>query len=240
RLAASHLLVIMLVMSLSGFLLLSFLERYFLQAAEESLTAQAVITAQALIPGATTNRPPVDTAPAYNAVQQQQLSNLALQAQNLPAPAVDSSPHDVDLTVLTDASFQLSAQLDTRIRILDAAGVVQVDSQQAEQGADLASDPLVAQALAGQYASHTDQDRVMHVALPALIDERPVGVFYLSQPLEDVTAVLYDLRTRWLLSTGIALLFSGVAGLLLARMITRPLRQLTAAAGAVAEGRFDR
>ncbi len=240
RLTASHLLVIMLAMSLSGFLLLSFLERYFLQAAEESLTAQAVITAQALIPDATTNRPPVDTAPAYNAVQQQQVSNLALQAQNLPAAAVDPSPHDVDLAVLTDVSLQLSAQLDTRIRILDAAGVVQVDSQQAEQGVDLASDPLVAQALAGQYASHTDQDRVMHVALPALIDERPVGVIYLSQPLEDVTAVLYDLRIRWLLSTGIALLFSGVAGLLLARMITSPLRQLTTAAGAVAEGRFDR
>lgn len=240
RLTASHLLVIMLAMSLSGFLLLSFLERYFLQAAEESLTAQAVITAQALIPGATTNRPPVDAAPAYNAVQQQQVSNLALQARNLPAPAVDPSPHDVDLAILTDASFQLSAQLDTRIRILDAAGVVQVDSQQTEQSVDLAADLLVAQALAGEYASHTDEDRVMHVALPALVDERPVGVIYLSQPLRDVTAVLYDLRTRWLLSTGIALLFSGAAGLLLARMITRPLRQLTAAAGAVAEGRFDR
>ena len=240
RLTASHLLVIMLAMSLSGFLLLSFLERYFLQAAEESLTAQAVITAQALIPGATTNRPPVDAAPAYSAVQQQQASNLALQAQNLPAPAVDLSSHGVDLGVLADASFQLSAQLDTRIRILDPVGVVQVDSQQTEQGADLSADPLVAEALTGQYASHTDQDRVMHVALPALVDERPVGVIYLSQPLDDVTAVLYDLRIRWLISTGMALLFSGVAGLLLARMITRPLRQLTAAAGVVAEGRFDR
>ena len=58
RLTASHLLVIMLAMTLSGFLLLSFLERYFLQAAEESLAAQAVITAQALIPAATPTTTP--------------------------------------------------------------------------------------------------------------------------------------------------------------------------------------
>ena len=52
RLTLSHLAVIVLAMGLSGFLLLSLLERYFLQAAEESLLAQARITAQALIPGA--------------------------------------------------------------------------------------------------------------------------------------------------------------------------------------------
>ena len=44
--------VIVLAMGLSGFLLLSFLERYFLRAAEDSLLAQARITAQTLIPGA--------------------------------------------------------------------------------------------------------------------------------------------------------------------------------------------
>ena len=52
RLTLSHLVVIVLTMALSGLLLLSFLERYFLEAAEESLLAQARITAQALIPGA--------------------------------------------------------------------------------------------------------------------------------------------------------------------------------------------
>jgi signal transduction histidine kinase len=79
----------------------------------------------------------------------------------------------------------------------------------------------------------------MHLTLPALIEGRLVGVVYLSQPLRDVTAVLYDLRTRWLLSTLIALLLSGAAGLLLARAIASPLRRLTHAAGAVAQGRFD-
>jgi signal transduction histidine kinase len=75
--------------------------------------------------------------------------------------------------------------------------------------------------------------------MPALVEGRLVGVVYLSQPLADVTAVLHDLRNRWLLSTGIALLLSGAVGLLLSRAIANPLRRLTAAAGAVAQGRFD-
>jgi signal transduction histidine kinase len=266
RLTLSHLAVIVLAMGLSGFLLLSFLERYFLQAAEDSLAAQARITAQALIPGAMpewsspVSSPPVpaaeveaggagevrpeeaDLAPAYNAVQQQQLSNLSLQAENLPPPAGDPSLGSVDLTYLSDASLRLSAQLETRIRILDAGGIVLVDSRQEDQGKDLRADPLVARALAGGYASRTDQagrEAAMHLALPALVENRLVGVVYLSQPLRDVTAVLYDLRARWLMATAIALLLSAVAGLLLSGAIASPLRRLTAAAGAVARGQFD-
>jgi signal transduction histidine kinase len=41
---------------------------------------------------------------------------------------------------------------------------------------------------------------------------------------------------RWLLSTAIGLLLSAVVGLLLSRAISRPLRHLTSAAGAVARG----
>lgn len=249
RLTVSHLAVIVLAMGLSGFLLLSFLERYFLQAAQDSLLAQARITAQALIPGAMTEETWAETspgetnlAPAYNTVQQQQLGNLALQTENVTLPTDDPPLGDVDMAYLTDASLQLSAQLDTRIRILDAQGMVQVDSQQQEQGTNLRTHPLVAQALEGRYGSRTDViggESVMHVALPAIAGDRLVGVVYLSQPLRDVTAVLHDLRARWLSSTIIALFLSGALGLLLSRAISHPLRQLTAAAGAVARGQLD-
>jgi signal transduction histidine kinase len=192
-----------------------------------------------------------DLAPAYNAVQQQQVGNLALQTENLLLPADDSSLGDLDWAYLTDASLQLSTQLETRIRLLDVEGMVLVDSRPEEQGTDpaapsagqaLQTDPLVARALTGQYASRTDQadgETAMHLALPILVENRLVGVVYLSQPLDDVTAVLHDLRTRWLLATAIALLLSGLVGLLLSRAITSPLRRLTVAAGAVARGQFD-
>ena len=245
RLTFSYLAVIVLAMGLSGLLLLSSLERYFLQAMEDNLAAQARITAQALIPGAQPLGPSnVAQASAYNTIQQQRLTdNLSLQAQNV-SPPQNQSLGEVDLTYLSDASLQLSSQLDTRIRILDAYGTVLVDSQGAERGADLTTDPLVAAALQGQYASQTGSDDsrsvpAMSVALPILIESRLAGVVYLSQPLRDVTAVLHDLRTRWLLSTAVALALSGVVGLLLSGAIVRPLRRLTAAAGAVAHGQLD-
>ncbi len=242
RLIFSHLSVIIMAMGLSGFLLLTFLENYFLQAAEDSLMAQARITAQALIPGAIADESPVIIPSASNTVQQQQLSNLNLQTENVSLPSDELSSGNLDLSYLADASLQLGTQLDTRIRILDAQGVVLADSRQAEPGADLSADPLVAQALGGQYASRTNQEdgeSVMNLAFPARVEGQLVGVVYLSQPLRDVAIVLQDLRTRWVLSTAIALLLSGGVGLLLARFIANPLRRLTVAAGAVAQGRFD-
>ena len=239
RLTLSYLAVIVFAMSLSGFLLLSFLQQYFLQAAEDSLVAQAQITAQALVPGALAAGPPVDPpAAAYNAIQQQQLGNLSLQTQNVAPPAGGLPADSADLAHLADASFQLSTQLDTRIRILDLRGQVLVDSDPAGQGTNLQADPLVAEALAGRYASRTEAE-MMHVALPVLVGGRPAGLVYLSQPLRDVTLVLNDLRQRWLLATLIALLLSGAVGLLLSGAIARPLARLTEAAGAVAQGRLD-
>jgi signal transduction histidine kinase len=212
---------------------------------EGSLIAQARLTAQVLIPDAMAMGPSTETqAPVYNTVQQQRWDRISLQAENVAPPVGDLPLGDLDLAYLTDASLQLSTQLDTRIRILDVQGVVLVDSQQEEQGADLRTDPLVAQALAGQYASRTDQasrgqEAAMHLALPVLTENGLVGVVYLSQPLSDVMAVLRDVRTRWWLSMAIALFLSGVVGLLLSRAIAHPLRQLTAAAGAVAQGQLD-
>lgn len=242
RLTFSYLAVIVVAMGLSGFLLLSLLERYFLQAMEDSLVTQAQITAQALIPGAMAEGPEAEVpVSAYNTLQQQG-RNISLQTQNVAPPAGSIPLGDVDLNYLTDASLQLSSQLDTRIRILDAQGVVLVDSQQEDQGADLGDDPLVAQALQGQYASRTEQSGpapAMHLAVPVLVEESLVGAVYLSQPLRDVTVVVSDLRLRWLIATGVALLLSGVVGLLLSGAIARPVRRLTAAAGAVARGDLD-
>jgi len=237
----SHLAVILVATALSGFLLLSLVESYFLQAMEDNLAAQARITAQALIPGARLAAPAGEApASAFNTVQQQN-SSISLQAQNVAPPPAEISLGDANLSYLADASLQLSSQLETRIRILDAGGIVLVDSQQQDQSADLQGDPLVSQALAGRVASRSDpggREPTMYLAQPVLVDGKLAGVVYLSQPLRDALAVIRDLRARWLLATAAALLLSAAAGLLLAGAITRPLRRLTAAAGAVAQGQL--
>jgi signal transduction histidine kinase len=242
RLTLSHLAVILVAMVLSGFLLLSLLEQYFLQSMEDSLVTQAHITTQALIPGAIIEPLPADPPdPAFNTLQQR-TGNISLQVQNA-APTIGDVPlGSLDFASVADATLQLSTQLDTRIRILDARGMVLVDSHQEGRGADLRADPLVAQALQGQTASRTDRSgwqAAMHLALPVRVEGERVGVVYLSQALSDVTAVLRDMRIRWLLSTGMGLLLSGAVGLLLSRAIASPLRHLTVAADSVARGQLD-
>jgi len=243
RLTFTHLAVIVVAMGLSGLLLLSLLEGYFEEAMEDSLIAQARITTQALIPGAVVEGPSIDaSAAAYNTVQQQVVSNLSLQTNNVAPPDSENPLGELTLNNLTDATLQLSTQLDTRIRLVDSEGFVLVDSQQESQGEDLSKEPLVRQALAGQYASPTvlpGDAREMQIAMPVLVGDRLVGAVYLSESLKDVSAVMRDLRLRWLLATVIALGFSGVVGLLLSGAISRPVRRLTTAAGAVAEGELD-
>jgi signal transduction histidine kinase len=179
---------------------------------------------------------------AYNTVQQQRISDIELQAQNVAPPPEEIPLGGLDFSYLSAASLQLSSQLDTRIRIVDTGGEVLVDSHQEGGGTGLAGDPLVMEALAGRYASRTDREGrepEMHVAQPIFVEGRLSGVVYLSQPLRDVVVVMQDLRIRWLASTVIALALSGVAGLLLSRAIARPVSRLTEAAGAVAQGQLD-
>ncbi len=246
RLVLSHLFVIFVAMVVLGFLLLSFVQRYFLDAMEESLMAQASITAQALIPGATSGMPQETQAqsPAYNALQQRQTSNVALQLDN----AARERPYlrDSNLAYLSEVSVRLSAELETRIRILDGRGIVLIDSQEGQdEGLDLSSEPQIASALQGQYATRIGAGsdgpggQAMYVAYPVWAEERVAGVIYLSQPLREVQTVLGDLRWRLLASTVGALLLSGVVGLVLSRAISNPVRQLTTAASRLAQGDFD-
>jgi signal transduction histidine kinase len=243
RLTLSHLLVIVVAMGILGALLLSLAGRYFLQAMEESLLAQARITTQALVSGAFGGADGTDLNAAYNTIQQQN-SNYWVQTQNV-APLTDTAALEgSDLAPFSNASVQLSNQLETRIRVLSGQGVVLVDSRQEQQGVGLADDPLVQQALAGRTGSRTDSllspQAAMHVALPMQVSDQVVGVVYLSQPLRDVTTVLGDLALLWLLATAVALILAGAVGGLLARAVARPVGELTTAAQDVAAGDLGR
>ncbi|MBI5564738.1 MAG: HAMP domain-containing protein [Chloroflexi bacterium] len=242
RLVFSHLSVIVLAMGVAGLLLLSFLEAYFLRSTEDSLIAQAHLTVQAIVPSARAAAPDIVTqAPLNNAIQQQTANNLALQTSNLSVPTNTLVLNTLDLSYLSNASLQLGAQLTTRIRIINAQGIVLVDNENREVGADVKSDPLIAQALRGEFSSHIDTggEANLAVAVPIVIDDQNIGVAYLSQSLRDVLTVLQDLRVRLALSTFIALVLAAVVGWWLSRAITRPVQQLTSAAEAIATGQFD-
>ena len=121
--------VILLVMGISGLLLFSFLRQYFLSATETSLIAQTQLTAQVLLPGAIVAGPAIENQSALsNAVQQNQLSNLNLQTENVELPSDGLTQGNLDLDYLENATLQLGSQLNTRIRILNAEGDVLIDS----------------------------------------------------------------------------------------------------------------
>ena len=231
RLVLSHLLVIAVAMALLSFVLLSLVEGYFLQATQQSLTIQARLTARALTSseGITlTNLAQNLLPPASNMLQQQQLREYTARA---PGAAQE-------FYALGDSTVVLNAGPGTRIRVTDERGIVQADSWGTDVGRDLNGDPTVAAALRGQERPQTQGD-VMSVAAPLRKDNRVVGAVSLSQPLQDVTAVLGDLRLRLLISAGVSLVLSALVGLMLARAIARPVRELTLAANRLAQGDFD-
>jgi signal transduction histidine kinase len=239
KLILSHLAVIFVAMTVVSFLLLSLARGYFLAAMEQSLVAQARLIAQALIPGATATLQPQELPSAYNTVQQQQAANISVQVgSNAPPSDLERAP----LSYLNEASVELSAALETRIRVLDEQGVVLVDSAGGDEGRDLSEEAAVVAALRGEQQTHqrtTDGEDWLFVSVPVLVEEQVAGVVYLGQPLRDVAAVLSDLRWRLLLAAAVALPLSALVGLALARTIAQPVRALTAAAARLADGDFD-
>lgn len=232
RLVASHLLVIAVAMTLLGFLLLTLVQNYFLQAFEQSLRIQARLTAQALESAGTTSSQSAVLPAAQNAVQQQS-NQVTVQVQNNPSAAALSNAAALD-----NATIRLSAELDTHIRVVNARGIVQADSAVVERGRDVSDNPAIAAALRGQEALQWQGDW-LYVAAPLRQKEQIVGAVYLGQPLRDVSAVLADLRARLFISAVVALALSALVGLLLARAIAHPVRELTRAANHLARGEFE-
>ncbi len=153
----------------------------------------------------------------------------------------------------------------TRVRLLDATGVVVADSHASgpPEGAEPAAPTLygdepshvpevpapvdvagrreVQAALAGRYGAATRlwdrQERVyLFAALPITIGGEVVGVVYVTRSTQGVKRQLYQLRT-WLVGLlAVALAATAILSLFLAATIARPLARLTRAAGRIAAG----
>jgi len=217
KLILTHLAVIFVAMTVVSFLLLSMARGYFMAAMEQSLIAQAHLIVQALIPGATAALQPQELPSAYNTVQQQQAANISVQVGSNAPPSDGSAvsgatlAEDLErapLAYLNEASVELSAALETRIRVLDERGVVLVDSAGGDEGRDLSEEAAVVAALQGEqqtYQRTTDGEDWLFVSVPLLVEEGVAGVVYLGQPLRDVAAVLSDLRWRLVLAAAVAL-----------------------------------
>jgi len=170
------------------------------------------------------------------------VTTLEHQAKFLSDLALPAFTGELPRRELQDQLQALGADTDTRLTVIDAAGVVLADSH--EDPAVMENHGTRPEVLSARKAgygtssrySHTLQQRMMYFALPVYSDWQLLGYVRTSLPLSDVDRQLTGLRLNILLGVVIALLVSLPLGWLFARQVTRPLLLMTAAARKLAGG----
>ncbi|HET91906.1 MAG TPA: HAMP domain-containing protein [Chloroflexi bacterium] len=241
RLIASYLLVVLLAMGIATPLVWSALDRAFLDVLRENLLAQAQRVAQT-----------VEAAGVDPLAADFQFAPYAQAANVLPgyhARVIDAEgvvilgPPLTDVPTTTTSLWLDSPAYDELVSNL---GISPSRARgEPVPTADLPSRAEIQHALNGvpstEVRSYTGSPnrRILYAAYPVRSPGgNVISVVYIASPLPRLTLSLLPdyLGPQILGGAALALLLSGLVGLALARQITRPLRQLTAAASRLAQG----
>ena len=151
-----------------------------------------------------------------------------------------------NLTNINSQSKILSKEIATRITIIDKQGIVLGDSEEDPARMENHADrPEIKQALAGKAGtslrySNTLKMDMMYLAIPIIENGQVIGVTRLSLPLTEVKTKIAYIHKMIFLGALLALFIALGIGLLVARMITKPLREMTGLAKDIASGDFSR
>ncbi len=145
---------------------------------------------------------------------------------------------------LDDIAKSLGQQLNTRITFVAMDGVVLGDTE--EEPAVMqnhATRPEIAAALQGETGqsirfSITLRENMMYVAVPVLDRGRLTGVVRTALPMTEVEEMVNRTTMAVILALVITAVLVVLAAALISRMITRPVRQITAAAEEMAAGKL--
>ncbi len=215
QLTTSFFVVILLAMALLGFYLLNRLDDLFTQDVQLSLRNEAQLVA----------------------------SVWAQYHENGPITQQQKR-------IVYNLCSMMTWQYGSRIRILDTKANVVMDTL-ADPNPVLKDRVEVLQALAGEEANATwepdqegDPPRVA-IAFPVKVS-RPsrggaartvtVGAVYVTRSLKLLHQVLHDLGMDFVVGTGLSVMFSGIRGIFLSRLLSSPLRRIAAAAEQMARG----
>lgn len=140
---------------------------------------------------------------------------------------------------LDAALDDVGPRVTTRLRVLDEYGIAVADST-GEAGVSYLDKPEVVAALAGGYGAHTrvlDDGRVaLYVARPIVRGGQIIGAVYSSSTTFSIMTLLRDYRTQLLWAGLLFVVVTVVVIELLVRWLAAPMRDLEAAANAVAAG----
>lgn len=138
----------------------------------------------------------------------------------------------------------VKTDLDLRVYITDASGIVLFDSYDNEnEGKDYSRWNDVYRTLRGEYGTRTSSDpadpatTVMYVAAPIHIKDQLVGVLTVGKPTK-ATFLFIERSRQKILLAGIAIFcFMSLGILLLSAAVTTPIQRLTEYARAVRDGK---
>ena len=240
RLTISYLLVVLLAMGIAAGLVWNALDRAFLEVLRQNLLAQARRVAQTVEAGGAGGLATLDgdTARPYS------------QAANV-LPGYHTRVIDDEGVVVLDlaaADAPISGDILSPARdggLAANLGLYPPDGRSPATPANLLTREEVQRALGGEPATAVrsydwaPERRILYAAYPVRSPEGEViSVVYVASPLPRLALSLLPATFGWQMlgGAGAAVALAGLAGLLLARGLTRPLRRLTGAASALARG----
>jgi two-component system OmpR family sensor kinase len=140
---------------------------------------------------------------------------------------------------ISSALADVSSETSSRLRVLDAKGVVLADSGGADSlGSSYATRPEITKALAGAYGADTRRTELgrvaLYVAAPIRAGGRIVGVTYASSTTFSILTLLSDYRRQLALAVLVFVIATLVLAEMLGRWLTRPLQELEVGASALA------
>lgn len=134
-------------------------------------------------------------------------------------------------------------EVDTRVYVTDATGLVVYDSSGLDPGRDYSQWNDVKRTLQGRYGARStravvddDGSQVIYVAAPILRGDQIVGVLSVGKPTEGVNQLVEAARERLLVGAVLGGLLILVGLLLAAAWVVGPLERLTAYARVVRDG----
>ncbi|MFM1653519.1 cell wall metabolism sensor histidine kinase WalK [Brevibacillus sp. B_LB10_24] len=217
KIVVIYMLLILIAMQFIGAYFAREVESYYTNSFEENLNAQATLLAA--------NSERYLSSPANN--------------------KKDSAP-DVDTRDIDNLVYNLVAVNDARVQVVDQTGTV-VSTTEDDKGiiGQRTAQKEIAIALMGtrNEAIRIDPrtgNRVKVLAVPVKRGNVVYGAVYMVASMEKMYTTIRNITSILATGTGIALLLTVGLGVVLARTITKPVKEMTLQAKAVADGNFNR
>lgn len=197
-----------------------------------------------------------DLKPQYRKITEESLIDTSrilasIAAMNTKGDKVDIKIFRKTFEDIHNKSFSakiydfIKQDVDFRVYITDTSGRVIFDSDNGrDEGKDYSQWIDVRRTLRGEYGARTSHDitndpysSVMYIASPIIVGGKTIGVLSVGKSTRTANRFVENSKKRIIFGGTIVCLSVVLIGLLLSRMVTKPIQQLTAYAKSIRDGK---